>query len=391
VHCFRTVVVLAAAAAFATTAQPALAAPTPVSATRFVVTIDRKLETKLLDNCTLVTSVGWPEGDRYKNQQIFGGGGPAASGAYDLATRTGRADSSGDALQLEPLGWNNDEYRRAAKLSDVGLEVVKGRAYMTGRVSSAKGRSAAKGARKRLAVIAKPKFFSGPAHATVGGSPIPNSFLFAFQGNATVLPPLAAAMEQTRCKKSRFRGQRNGRIRAGARLGQVTAQMGVAAATGLDGTVELSGEPWLSVQENDAPVVSTPTGGAKRVIAGKARSIRFALTPGTRVQLACLDGYKCEPRAGTYGLVGGFTLSLEGKTATVGDLSITYATPSPDAATSTTINGTLDGQQVTFALGNGDPYPTSDFLQRVGAAWGTSFYGGFVRVTPAFTSTGPAS
>jgi hypothetical protein len=339
----------------------------------------------------LVLGAGWVEGERSKNVQVFGGGG-GASGSYEMATRTGKVETKGGSVYFEPLGWNNDEYRRAAQLNDVGLEVVGGRGYLTGRVRSVKGRSAAAG-RKRLALIPKLKFFSGPAHYA-DKSPVPNSYLFAFQGNATVMPALAAAMEQTRCKKSRFRGQHAGRIKAGAKLGQVTAQLGVAAATGLDGTVELSGEPWLSVEDTDTPVVATPAGGAKRVVHGMARSIRFALTPGTRVPLKCVDGYKCEPSGGTYGLVGGFTLSLEGRTATVADLSITYAAAAtPDDSAPATINGTLNGEPVAFAMGSasgGDPYPTSDFTQRLGAAWGMSLTASPVLVAPSFTSTGPA-
>jgi hypothetical protein len=384
----RTVVVLMAAAACIASAAPAIAAPTPVTATRFLMTVDHKLELKLLDNCTLITPIGWVELDRQKNLQAFGAA-SAAAGAYDQASKTGAVQGPGDALQLQPLGWNYDEYRPAAKLTGMGVEVANGRAYLTGSVKSAKQRSAAAG-RQRLALIAKPKFFSGPAHYT-DKSPVPNSFLFAFQGNATVMPALAAAMEKTRCKKSRIRGPHAGRIKAGAKLGQITAQMGVAAATAFDGTVDLSGEPWLSVEDTDAPVTATPTGGAKRVIKGKARSMRFALTSGTHVPLTCSDGYKCEPTGGSYGLVGGFTLDYGGHTATVGDLSITYAAGSPGDPLTATINGTLDGQPVTVGVGRGGTsYVSDDFAQRVGGAWGTTLRGGGVIIAPAFTSTGPA-
>jgi hypothetical protein len=386
---FRTVVVLAAATVCVASAEPAMAAPTPVSATRFVMTVDRKLELRLQDNCTSFTAIGWVELDRVKNLALFGSAG-AATGAYDLEARAGTVESRGDALQLEPLGWRYDEYRRPAKLTDIGLEVANGRAYLTGNVKPGKPRSVA-ARRQRLALIAKPTFFSGPAHYT-DKSPVPNSYLFAFQGNATVLPALAAAMEQTRCKKSRFRGPHAGPIRAGTKLGQITAQMGVAAATGLDGAVELSDEPWLSVEENDAPVTATPVAGAKRVVKGKVRSIRFALTPGTRVLLICSDGYKCEPTGGSYGLVGGFTLSVNGHTATVGDLSVTYAARSSGGPPSATINGTLDGQPVAFAVGSGGGYASTsdDFVQRLGGAWGTKLRGREVIIAPEFTSTGPA-
>jgi hypothetical protein len=89
-------------------------------------------------------------------------------------------------------------------------------------------------------------------------------------------------------------------------------------------------------------------------------------------------------------LVGGFTLSLNGKTAAVSDLTATYATT--EQGTGITVNATLDGQPVTFAAApSGFPSVTTDFAQRVGAAWGTTLREGSVSVVPEFTATGPAA
>ncbi|MEN3284172.1 MAG: hypothetical protein V7607_5312 [Solirubrobacteraceae bacterium] len=293
--------------------------------------------------------------------------------------------AAADALLFDTLPTRNKhDMGRPIKLTRMGLEFAGGRLYVTGQARTTKTQMAATPARRRLAVIAHPRLLSGPQQAS-GKPPVPDTFQFAVQGQATMTKALADALGRARCK-GRASGGR-GRIRAGARLGQITAQILPRAATGLAGTADAALR--LSAAD-DSAVTVVASGGPSTIGAGDEQYEHFALPAGTRTGLACTLGSACIPASGGFTLPGQLALSYGARTTVVAGLAVSY-TLAGDGASIPTVAGTIDGAPVTIASepGSSNPRLTDDFLARVGTALGTTVSGSFSHIDVHFTSTGP--
>jgi hypothetical protein len=370
-------------------APSADAASQPIGGMRWVLALPWRSPSLLnqvtMQNCiSVVVAQPWLEASGTKTSALYGSPTDDATGAYDPVAHTGSVQERGGALQFDPAFIvHGERRRRSVKIADLGLQLSGSRAYVTGRVLPARSRSAAPAPRWRLALIAHPKWLAGQAHgADKAKTPVANSFLYALQGQATVLGALSKALERPRCVNGHFGGPHNARVRVGVRLGQVTVQMLPNAATGSTGTFELTQGPALTTADDtEAPVAFAATGGAT-VIARKAeRSLQLPLAPGTRAPLACHLGFNCVPSGGNLTLTGGFTLTLGARTTTIANLIAAYG---PGGIT---LTGTLDGAAVTLGT---DDRPDPDFLARVGAALGTAVRGDLGRPTANFATTAPS-
>jgi hypothetical protein len=285
--------------------------------------------------------------------------------------------AKGDAVRFDafPMGKATGT---AFKLTKLGLEFAAGKLYLTGQIRRIKALAAAAPPRVRLAVFARPKLLSGPFHDR-GKPPIADSFLFAVQGRATITKALATAIRRAQCKTRFAKGHRP---RAGAPLGQITAQLLPSAATGLGGTVDVVGGLSL-IAEDGTDIAVTPGSGATAITIERSPSLRFPLAPGTAAPLACKYGADCEPVLdATLPMAGQLVLSYGARSTVVAALTATYA-PS-----GVTVTGTVDGVPVTITTMS-ERAVTDDFKARVSAALGTSVLGDLGDIRPKFTSTGP--
>ena len=376
-----------AAGVVAASVQPA-AASTPVSGLSWVVRMDNRLNGRLPPNCIGVSPLGWTGGGVDHGMQLFGTfpSFDTANGSYDPAAGGGAIAGSGDALIFDALFSSQGGGGHPFKLSAMGIERAGGRVFVTGQIHPTRTRASA-ARRQRIALIAHPRFLSGAAHGGKGKPDVANSFLFAIQGEATITKQLSRALSRARCTSHRFAGQGNGPIRAGTPLGLVTVQLLAGAATGLAGTAEVSQGPVFFNRQDDSPITITPTGGATFVTRQRETSLRFQLPAGTRTPLACVYGYKCEPASGGFSLPGGFVMSYNARSATVGDLAVTYSPTTTPFAPTTVVTGTLDGRPVTIATDSG---LSDDFLSQVEAALGVELVGGDpLEIDAQFTATGP--
>jgi hypothetical protein len=254
----------------------------------------------------------------------------------------------------------------------MGVETTRGRVFLTGRIRATRTRSAAAGRRQRLAVIAKPRYTEGQVPGRAA-----NSLQFTVTGNAAITRPLAAALTRARCTSKRFAGRGSGPVRAGTQLGRVTVALLPGTAVGLAGQSFLE-SPGFRLQSEDGTAVGvTPAGGAASTRVAGQSYLRFDLAPGARTPLACEFGTSCVPSGGGFGLSGGITLSLNGHTADVGALAVSYPGPS--------ITGTLNGSPVTITTTGVDF--TDDFLARAGAALGATLNGRVQPLVTRFTTT----
>jgi hypothetical protein len=336
-----------------------------VAALSWALAVDQTgpLMTRIADNCSsLQSDSGWSEGNSdkpFKYAQVFGGSSPAG-GAFDLEARSGTVSGiASGAIRFDQIKGG----KRAVRVTALGFKISGGAMTVTGRLVRARTRWSAAAPRRALLRVAHVKFFSGPAHNPDGGS-YPDSFLMAMQGNATIRPALAGAMNRVRCRHSRWAGAHAGAIRAGTRFGSVTVQMRPNGATGIGGSFSFAGDAF---DTESGHVTLTPTAPARRV----GKSVRFDLPAGLRTPLQCDRGFACGPAVGAQlSLAGGFVLSQNGRSATISDLSLSYAEGNgvPDA----TMTGMLDGVPAVIATAaNGGPsYVPSDFLDRVAAALG---------------------
>jgi hypothetical protein len=211
------------------------------------------------DNCTPpATAFPWNDftGKKpWRYTQLFGGG-DVATGTFGLATRRGSVVGGGDAIKLDSFAD-----KRALRIADLGLELEPGNVFVTARLRRAVSGYSKTVARVRIARIAHPKLLSGPAHDKQGGD-YPDSFLMAVQGNATVLPAFAEAVDRIRCRGKRYVSVPNGRIKAGLAFGLVTVQLNPDAATGIDGTLEMGGLELIANRGEGAVPTVAGTGGA---------------------------------------------------------------------------------------------------------------------------------
>ena len=372
---------LAALAALGT--PPAAAAVTPVGAVRWELVMDRSLPQRLSDGCLLIGGADWhPSGQTKAREPIYGTGVGAelATGGWAPAAASGSVTAKGDALRFDAIP-SGKATGKPFKLSRVGLELAGGRVYLTGEIRRIKPLAAAAPVRQRLAVIAHPKLLSGPFH-NKGKPPIADSFIFAVQGRATLTTALAAALRRARCSTRLARAHR---IRTGAALGLMTAQLLPTAATGLGGRVDVEGGLQLEAEDGTAVAV-TPSGGPTAVTIDRSPSLRFPIAPPTAAPLSCKYGAECRPtRGAAIALAGQLVLSYAGRATVLSGLVATYA-PYDDVPT---VTGTLDGAPVTVYDPAADAPTPEDFLARVGAALGTTVIGELGHAQAHFTSTGP--
>jgi hypothetical protein len=354
-----------------------------VGAIRWELVMDGGLPERLSDGCLLIGDADWrASGQTKARDPIYGTGRGAelATGAWAPDAATGSVAAKGDALRFDAIPSGKDT-GKPFKLAKMGLELVGGRVYVTGEIRRIKPLAAAAPARRRLAVIAHPRLLSGPFHDK-GKRPVADSFIFAVQGRAKVTAALATALRRARCS-TRF--ARAHRIRTGADLGLLTAQLLPTAATGLGGTVDAEGGLELEA-EDGTTVAVTPTGGPTAVTIDRNPSLRFPIAPATAAPLTCKYGGECRPvRGATVALAGQLALSYGGRATILSGLVATYA---PDAEVPT-VTGALDGAPVTIYDSAADTPTPEDFLARVGAALGTTVIGELGHLRARFTSTGP--
>jgi hypothetical protein len=354
---------------------PAVAAPAPVSALRWYIAVKPKLVDHLQRDCIIANGLGWSY-----NQPYAWGTDPyydKATGSWDAIAGKGSVTGRGRAVLFDSFTQVQQHTGHAWEIDDVGLQRSGARIDITARIRSAASQfSAAR--RQRIAVIAHPHFFAGPGHSfSQHGKDLgvlPNSFVMGMTGDATIAPAFVAASRRGRCK-GRFANFQGGHVRPGEPLGKVTVGMGVDAAAGLGGTINL-GRPQFTAGDNDDPVTVSP------------RSPKFDMPSGTRIPLLCELGANCAPIGGGFALGGGFTLSYAGRTTTVADLAVSWE--AAGGVTRTQLTGTVDGQPLTIATGSGTSVDATDeFLAQVSAALGSDVRGGVGVVDPQFTATGP--
>jgi hypothetical protein len=365
-------------------AAPAQAAPVPISGTGWVLAFNadgRHVMTQLQDNCLDISSgFGWNEDSGkkpFRISKLYGAPFLPATGTYDPATGRGKAISPGAPLRFD----NFLEHSKATILTNIGVEVAGARTYVTAIVSHGRSRFSAAGKRSRIALVKRSKRLEGQFHDSKGKS-IPSTWIYARQGTMTLLGPLAKAFERDRCKHGRFVSPRTRKIRAGTVLGHLTVQLYPDRATGTAGSLGIGkSELLLEIEgaDTESPISVAPAAGATGtgVATADKPAIAFPLAAGTRVPLDCVSGAKCRPAAGaSFGLTGGFTLSANGRTATVGGLSALYTAGA--GATIVSLNGSLDGAPVTVATGfsDGSPNLTDDFQARLATTLGGSRIGG---------------
>jgi len=370
-------------AASAVGAPAASATPVHISALRWVVAFSYgkgQFPDVVGQDCVSFGGVDWSSGrSRDKTVFLYGTLGFKASGTYDAIARRGAANESVTAFRFERVIGKGGAF----EVRDMGMEIAGGRAYVTGRIVSVKSTIAA-AKRVRLAVVARPKFLAGPSHNPKHQN-IPDSFLIALQGRATVMPALAAAIERIRCKRP-IGVIRPRKLKPGTPFGQVTVQLQPDAAIGLAGTAEIGNGPTFSNDEG-VDIQAQPIGSTKVFSAAGDRGLRFSMPAGTRTPLTCQNGYSCVPSPGSqFGLADGFTLSYNGRTATVDGL--TAVESSDPSAPGLGLTGVLNGQSMTISDPSGSA--PDAFLAALSQALGLTFSSGFLSLTPKFTDTGPA-
>jgi hypothetical protein len=383
VTCHRRTALLAALAC-ALVAPAARATPVPIQGVRWEVDSSYR-KGQWLDNlgqsCVGIRPVDWSgastRADFRKKISRWVESPPArATGSFDGVSESGRVSESTIALEFSRVV----KPFTAINLENVGIELRGGRGYVTGSFTKPKSYiSAAK--RVQLAVIAHPKLFKGPA-LDRKHRPIPNTFLMAVQGNATIAPGLAKALNRFRCTKP-VGVLRPRPVKIGAPFGFVTVQMLPAAGAGTGGTVDLIHMKFDSDSETDVSI--HPVAPATSVRVHGETGIRFVLGGDNRVPLECQAGSSCIPTAGgKLGIAaGGFTVALNGRMVTVDSIEGFYAGSSVEAGLVANVNG----QRMTIVNAGGEA--SNEFLAALSGALGATFSDGFIGVTTTFTATGP--
>jgi hypothetical protein len=206
------------------------------------------------------------------------------------------------------------------------------------------------------------------------------------RGRATVLPPLAAAIDRWRCRGHPANFAKRGHIHTGAPLGRVSVGLLPAAATGRAGTVTVF--PGVELADTGDPAAVAPTGAGTAVDDDGETAVRFALPPGSRVPLACDLGAGCAPSGGAVSLPGGFVVSAGGRSSAVADVAVAWSRTGDEVVA--TVTGTVDGRPMTLAAGRADQgLPmTADALTALGTALGAEV-SGRIGIVTEFTETGP--
>jgi hypothetical protein len=242
--------------------------------------------------------------------------------------------------------------------------------------------------RQRIAVIAHPSVKVGNGHSfSPRGKDLgiqPNSFVIGLSGRATIMKAFVAATRRWRCrgKAANFKGPH---VRPGEALGKVTVGLGATTATGLAGEVVLRRVRFDDEGTGDPITVAAVAPAVRRTVEGEPW-LRFQMQ-GVQIPLACNLGSSCAPTGGTAPLPGGFTLSLNGRSTTIGNLAVAWSLDSSGFLRHT-ITGTADGQPMTILAGSG-PDATDEFLAYVGNVLGTTVRDRQGGLDAQFTSTGP--
>jgi hypothetical protein len=210
---------------------------------------------------------------------------------------------------------------------------------------------------------------------------MPDTFLMAIQGNATLAPPLAAALNRIRCHPDPFFAIKPRPVRPGLRFGFVALQLEPGAAVGVGGTAGLT--PDFEADESNATFTSDPIAPAVR---GKI-GIGLPIADGAHAAMTCVYGFRCTPAAGAeFGLAGGITVSANGRTATIDSLQMRFTPSASRASPAVTLAGDVNGQPMDLASdATGPETATSEFLQALSSALGVSVTRAFLGPSVTFT------
>jgi hypothetical protein len=342
-------------------AAPASAAPVPVSAVNWDLFMRSVgFLQKLRGDCLDVRQDDYRWGQflgRYpfRYTTVFEGVGLPVDGSFDAATGTGSIAGTGIAIRVD----NYNAHSRAIRIGALGLKVSGGKGTLTGRIERTRTIFSRFGPARPLLRLTGVTAVSGPFQRK--GKDVPDTFVIAVQGSATLLPALARELTRIRCTGPHIVTSHP--IRAGISFGAVRAQLRPNAAVGLGGTFEIAGleaSGYDPVADQDVTVTVAPTAPARQ--AGKA--IHWDLPADLRTPLHCEASYNCVPAVGAqFALAGGFVLSAGGRSTTVANLAV--ASEDVNGSPAPVVTGTLDGAPITVMHGGGT---TSEFDDRVSAA-----------------------
>lgn len=334
---------LLAATGLAATAD---AAPVPVSTANWILAMNqRAFVQKLFGDCLdpgnrLVERVAIPIG-----------------GSFDPATNSGAITSVAPVFRVD----NFNAHAHAIVVGSLGLRLAGGAATVTGRIERTRTAYARFGPRRPLLRIRRMTFENGPFQRK--GIDVPDTFVIAGSGRATVMPAFARELTRIRCRGPHIVTSHP--IRAGLRFGVVTLQLRPDVAAGIGGTFEIGSlavSGYDADADQDVTIAVTPAAPARMA----SRAIRWDLPADLRTPLQCEASYDCVPAIGArFALGGGFVLARGDRSATVANLSVEFQDDrgSPSAV----ITGTFDGVPITVLSGDNT---TTEFDERVSAAFG---------------------
>jgi hypothetical protein len=356
----------------------------PVAGLRWDIKVARGLSQHLFQDCFVPTAQAWDVGGLWGTVSS-----DPAKGTFDPIARSGSVLGRSKALLFDSLSQKLQHSGHAWRIDNVGLQVKNGRGVISAQIRSARTLFTA-ARRQTIAAIARPKVAYGVGHSFsrrgTDLGPLPNSFVMSLSGKATITKAFAAATRRWRCKGRAANGQ-GPHVRSGEPLGSVIVAFGATTATGLGGEVALARAEFFDNDEgNPIAVTAVAPAGKKRV--ADATGLRFPISSGAGVPLRCNLGTGCSPLGGGLSLDGGFTLTFNGRSTTIGGLAVAWQLGS-DGFLRQTLTGTVDGQPITIATGS-DPSPTDEFIARIGQALGTTVDARIAGLDPQFTSTGPA-
>jgi hypothetical protein len=179
--------------------------------------------------------------------------------------------------------------------------------------------------------------------AGANGKPVPDTFLFALQGRATLTKALASAIERARCKGRETNGR--GHLR-GCTL---RPEHGAAPADGGDRTRWHRRHRPRPLRWRRHADRRHAEPGPTTISSDGDSYLHYVLPAGTQTPLACIFGQDCTPASGGFALPRQLALSYGGRTTVVAGIAVTYTLPSVHRLIPT-ITGTLDGAPVTGSV-----------------------------------------
>jgi hypothetical protein len=275
------------------------------------------------------------------------------TGAFDPATRSGSVTSNTPALRID----NNFAHSRAIIVGWFGMKIAGGGATVTGRIQRTRTIFAKAGPRRPLLRIKRLGFDSGPFQRR--GKPVPDTFVIAMSGRATILPAFARELTRIRCRGPHITTSRP--IRAGSPFGSVQLQLRPDAATGVGGSFDITSLAVRADNENDLPAIVTPT------------SIHVDLPGDLRTPLRCNASYDCVPVDGTQLALGsGFTVSLGDRAVTVAGLTAAFGELA--GRTVVDISGIVDGAPMALMRDGAGSQAFQDYLSSARGAYSTDVF-----------------